>query len=270
MQGKLIVFEGTDGSGKSTQFARLCQRAEAAGIPFQRLVFPQYQEESSALVRLYLGGAFGQKPGDVNAYAAAAFYSVDRYASYKQDWGSYYEQGGLLIADRYTTSNAVHQTSKLPPEQQRPFVDWLFDFEYQKLGLPAPDRVLYLDLPTELSEQMMRRREEATHTHADIHEQDEAYLRSCRESAARGLVRLAAHPLRPGRPDPQYSGHPSGGSGACGGSAAVKKGRNAAASRPGSAEPYGTCLSLCPSAGAAGVAAAAALVLSAAAAAEHQ
>ena len=102
-----------------------------------------------------------------------------------QDWGSYYEQGGLLIADRYTTSNAVHQTSKLPPEQQRPFVDWLFDFEYQKLGLPAPDRVLYLDLPTELSEQMMRRREEATHTHADIHEQDEAYLRSCRESAAR-------------------------------------------------------------------------------------
>ena len=128
---------------------------------------------------------FGQKPGDVNAYAAASFYSVDRYASYKQDWGSYYEQGGLLIADRYTTSNAVHQTSKLPPEQQRPFVDWLFDFEYQKLGLPAPDRVLYLDLPTELSEQMMRRREAATHTHADIHEQDEAYLRSCRESAAR-------------------------------------------------------------------------------------
>lgn len=131
------------------------------------------------------GRGLRPEAGDVNAYAAAAFYSVDRYASYKQDWGSYYEQGGLLIADRYTTSNAVHQTSKLPPEQQRPFVDWLFDFEYQKLGLPAPDRVLYLDLPTELSEQMMRRREEATHTHADIHEQDEAYLRSCRESATR-------------------------------------------------------------------------------------
>ena len=109
MQGKLIVFEGTDGSGKATQSELLCQE----------LTFPRYQEESSALVRLYLGGAFGQKPGDVNAYAAASFYSVDRYASYKQDWGSYYEQGGLLIADRYTTSNAVHQTSKLPPEQQR-------------------------------------------------------------------------------------------------------------------------------------------------------
>lgn len=185
MQGKLIVFEGTDGSGKATQSELLCQELTRRGIPYRKLTFPRYQEESSALVRLYLGGAFGQKPGDVNAYAAASFYSVDRYASYKQDWGSYYEQGGLLIADRYTTSNAVHQTSKLPPEQQRPFVDWLFDFEYQKLGLPAPDRVLYLDLPTELSEQMMPRREEATHTHADIHEQDEAYLRSCRESAAR-------------------------------------------------------------------------------------
>ncbi len=190
--------------------------ADPAGRSLPQADLPRYQEESSALVRLYLGGAFGQKPGDVNAYAAAAFYSVDRYASYKQDWGSYYEQGGLLIADRYTTSNAVHQTSKLPPEQQRPFVDWLFDFEYQKLGLPAPDRVLYLDLPTELSEQMMRSREAATGTHADIHEQDEAYLRAPagRAPPVGGLVRLAAHPLRPGRPDPQYSGHPSGGSGA--------------------------------------------------------
>ena len=185
MNGKLIVFEGTDGSGKSTQFQKLCDRLDGMGRGYRRLVFPQYDQPSSALIRMYLGGEFGTHPQDVSPYAASAFYAVDRYASYKQDWGSYYEQGGLLIADRYTTSNAVHQTSKLPPEQQRPFVDWLFDFEYQKLGLPAPDRVLYLDLPTELSEQMMRRREEATHTHADIHEQDEAYLRSCRESAAR-------------------------------------------------------------------------------------
>ena len=185
MSGKLIVFEGTDGSGKSTQFRLTCQALKERRADFGTMVFPRYQEESSALVRLYLGGAFGTHPSDVNAYAASTFYAVDRYAGYKQDWGGYYEGGGLMVADRYTTSNAVHQTSKLPPEQQRPFVDWLFDFEYQKLGLPAPDRVLYLDLPTELSEQMMRRREEATHTHADIHEQDEAYLRSCRESAAR-------------------------------------------------------------------------------------
>lgn len=184
MRGKLIVFEGTDGSGKATQTGLLCQALEQRGIPFRRLEFPRYQEESSALLRLYLSGAFGTDPSDVNAYAAATFYSVDRYASYKQDWGPYYEQGGLLIADRYTTSNAVHQTPKLPKEQQLAFLDWLYDFEYRKLGLPAPDRVLYLDLPTELSEQMLRRREQATHTSADIHERDAAYLRACRESAA--------------------------------------------------------------------------------------
>ena len=183
MSGKLIVFEGTDGSGKATQTALLCRELETRGVPFRKLEFPRYGEESSALLRLYLNGAFGTDPADVNAYAAATFYSVDRFASYKQDWGGWYEQGGLVIADRYTTSNAVHQTSKLPREQQRAFLDWLFDFEYRKLGLPEPDRVLYLDVPTELSEQMMRRREHQTGTKADIHEQDDAYLRQCRENA---------------------------------------------------------------------------------------
>ena len=183
MQGRLIVFEGTDGSGKATQTALLCQTLAERGIPFRRLEFPRYREESSALIRLYLAGAFGNKPEDVNAYAASTFYSVDRYASYRQDWGPFYENGGLVIADRYTTSNAVHQTPKLPPEQREQFLDWLFDFEYRLLGLPRPSRVVYLDVPTELSEQMMRRREQQTHTTADIHEQDEAYLRACRESA---------------------------------------------------------------------------------------
>ena len=158
--------------------------SDRRGIPYRRLEFPRYSEDSSALIRLYLGGAFGSDPGDVNAYAAASFYAVDRYASYKQDWGAFYESGGLVIADRYTTSNAVHQTSKLPAGERRAFLDWLFDYEYGKLGLPAPTRVLYLDMPTELTEQMMRRREQQTHTHADIHEQNDAYLRACRENAA--------------------------------------------------------------------------------------
>ena len=184
MQGRLIVFEGTDGSGKATQTALLCKELDRRGVPYRKLEFPRYKEESSALIRLYLAGAFGEHPEDVNAYAAATFYSVDRFASYRQDWGTFYESGGLIVADRYTTSNAVHQTPKLPKEERRKFLDWLFDFEYRKLGLPEPDRVLYLDVPTELSEQMMRRREQLTHTTADIHERDEAYLRSCRESAA--------------------------------------------------------------------------------------
>ena len=184
MSGRLIVFEGTDGSGKATQTELLCRELDRRGIPYKKLTFPRYDQESSALIRLYLGGAFGSKPDDVNAYAAATFYAVDRYASYKQDWGAFYEAGGLLIADRYTTSNAVHQTVKLPVEERRAFLDWLFDFEYRMLGLPKPTRVLYLDIPTDLTEQMMRRREHETHTKADIHEQDDAYLRHCRENAA--------------------------------------------------------------------------------------
>lgn len=182
--GTLIVFEGTDGSGKATQTAMLCAALEKRGVTFKKLEFPRYTEESSALIRLYLGGAFGKKADDVNGYAAAMFYAADRYASYKQDWGTFYEAGGLVIADRYTTSNAVHQTSKLPPEKRGAFLDWLFDFEYRLLGLPKPDRVLYLDLPTEVTEQLMRRREADTHSHADIHEQDGDYLRRCRENAA--------------------------------------------------------------------------------------
>ena len=183
MQGKLIVFEGTDGSGKATQSRLLCEELTRRGIPFRKLEFPRYQEESSALIRLYLGGAFGDKPGDVNAYAASVFYSVDRYASYKQDWGKYYEAGGLLIADRYTTSNAVHQAGKLPDGEREKYLDWLFGFEYGLLGLPEPSLVFYLDVPTELTEKMMREREQATNTKADIHERNDKYLHQCREVA---------------------------------------------------------------------------------------
>lgn len=178
--GKLIVLEGTDGSGKSTQFSLLTKRLASENRAFQRLVFPQYSEESSALIRMYLGGEFGSSPSDVNAYAASAFYAVDRYASYKKVWGQWYEQGGLVVSDRYTTSNAVHQASKEPEEKRADFLKWLYDFEYGKLGLPKPDLVLYLDVPTDFTEQMMRRREADTHTQADIHEQDHEYLATCR------------------------------------------------------------------------------------------
>ena len=178
--GKLIVIEGTDGSGKSTQFRLLTQRVEAEGREFRKLVFPQYAEESSALIRMYLGGQFGDKPSDVNAYAASAFYAVDRYASYKKVWGDWYENGGLVLSDRYTTSNAVHQASKEPQENRGEFLRWLYEFEYDKLGLPRPDLTIYLDVPTEYTEQLMRNREAATGTSADIHEQDMEYLATCR------------------------------------------------------------------------------------------
>lgn len=179
--GKLIVLEGTDGSGKSTQFRRLTARLERENRRFEKLVFPQYSEPSSALIRMYLGGEFGTHPSDVNAYAASVFFSVDRYASFQKVWGDYYRQGGLVISDRYTTSNAVHQASKEPEKTRQDFLAWLYDFEYDKLGLPRPDLVLYLDVPTGFTQELMRRREAATHTHADIHEQDAAYLATCRE-----------------------------------------------------------------------------------------
>lgn len=183
MKGKLIVLEGTDGSGKSTQFSLLCRRMEAEGRAFQRLIFPQYQEESSALLRMYLHGEFGSHPSDVNAYAASTFYAVDRYASYKKVWGRAYEEGALILSDRYTTSNAVHQTGKLPQQDWPAFLDWLSDFEYGKLGLPEPDLVFYLDMPTEQAVAMLRRREGETHTQGDIHEVDTAYLAQCRRVA---------------------------------------------------------------------------------------
>ncbi len=179
--GKLIVIEGTDGSGKSTQFRLLSQRLEQEGREFKHIVFPRYDQESSALIRMYLGGQFGSKPSDVNAYAASSFYAVDRFASYKMDWGSWYEAGGLVLSDRYTTSNAVHQTSKLPEGAQEAYLHWLYDFEYGKLGLPRPDLTIYLDVPTDFTEKMLRSREASTNTQADIHEQDMQYLATCRK-----------------------------------------------------------------------------------------
>lgn len=183
MSGKLIVFEGTDGSGKATQSRLLCSCLEAEGIPFRKIDFPRYGKPSAAMVQEYLNGNLGKKPSDVNAYAASMFFSMDRYASYKQDWGDFYEAGGLVVADRYTTSNAVHQASKLLKSERKEYLDWLFELEYGKLGLPKPDLVIYLDMPTEITEQMMRQREQATGTHADIHEQDETYLKNCRANA---------------------------------------------------------------------------------------
>lgn len=180
--GKLIVFEGTDGSGKSTQFSLLTNRLKNEGTDFRTIVFPQYSEDSSALIRMYLGGEFGKRPADVNAYAASTFYAVDRYASYHKVWGEYYRKGGLILSDRYTTSNAVHQASKEPDKSRREFFAWLYDLEYKHMELPVPDLVIYLDVPTQITEQLMRRREQSTHTHADIHEQNMDYLRLCRKT----------------------------------------------------------------------------------------
>lgn len=190
MKGKLIVFEGIDGSGKSTQFKLLTERLEKEGLPFHKLVFPRYKESSSSLLRSYLSGDFGSKPSDVNAYAASTFFFVDRFASYKTDWGEFYDNGGLIICDRYTTSNAIHQGAKLPENELNNFLDWLYDFEFRLMELPRPDVVLYMNVDLETSLRQMKARQSATNTKGDIHETDSDYLAACLRTGKIAAERL--------------------------------------------------------------------------------
>lgn len=182
-RGRLIVLEGLDGSGKATQAKRLAGALAKMGLPVRGITFPDYGSDSSALVRMYLAGEFGSHPGDVNAYAASAFYAVDRYAGFKKDWGGFYQNGGILVADRYTTSNAVHQCAKLPREEWDGFLDWLFHFEYLQLGIPAPDLVLYLRLDPEVSQKLLAARYAGDESKKDIHERDTEYLARSRAAA---------------------------------------------------------------------------------------
>ena len=175
-KGKLIVLEGIDGSGKSAQYRRICEKLKRDGVAYDHIVFPRYDKDSSALIRMYLSGQFGSNPNDVNAYTASTFFAVDRFASYVQDWGEKYRTGSFILSDRYTTSNAIHQGCKLPDGELNDFFAWLSDLEYGKMGLPRPDLVIYLDVSIELSLARMRRRQLKTHTTGDIHEQDVAYL----------------------------------------------------------------------------------------------
>ena len=181
--GKLIIFEGLDGSGKGTQTELACQILRQKGYDPLKITFPDYESESSALVKMYLSGQFGQKPDDVNAYAASTFYAVDRYASYKTSWGAAYRSNSLIISDRYTTSNAVHQCSKLPPMHWDGFLEWLFDFEYKKLGLPAPDAVIYLAVDPDVSQRLIAERYNGDQTKMDIQEKDTEYLARSRAAA---------------------------------------------------------------------------------------
>lgn len=180
MSQHLIVIEGTDGSGKSTQAQLTCEALQAAGVDFKRLTFPRYQDDSSMLVRMYLRGDFGSHPEDVNPYAASTFYAADRYASYMTDWKSDWEAQRVIFCDRYTTSNAVHQSSKLPEDQLADFTKWLFDYEYHLLGIPAPTCVIFLDMPPEVSFRMLQKRQGES---GDIHELDHEYLIRCHDRA---------------------------------------------------------------------------------------
>ena len=186
---KLIVIEGLDGSGKATQAKLLASALAQREIRVREVSFPDYDSSSSALVKMYLGGEFGDRPGDVNAYAASTFFAVDRYASFKKDWWRDYAEG-VIISDRYTTSNAVHQCSKLDEEYWDAFLDWLFDLEYDKMGIPTPDLVVYLRVDPVVSQELMMTRYEGHAEKKDIHEKNLAYLRRCQKAAEYCAQRL--------------------------------------------------------------------------------
>ncbi len=178
-KGRLIIIEAGDGCGKATQTEALFRRLCAEGREVRKITFPDYQSPSSALIKMYLGGEFGKQAGDVNAFAASAFYAVDRYASFKKDWGEFYRRGGIIIADRYVTSNMAHQAVKLTDAEEREtFLAWLWDLEFVKFGLPLPDLVIFLDLPPGFSRRLRELRAQ-TEAREDIHELDEAYLSAC-------------------------------------------------------------------------------------------
>lgn len=193
--GKLIVIEGLDGSGKATQTQLLHQSLLQQGINAQKVSFPNYESDSSALVRMYLNGDFGKNAGDVNAWAASSFYAVDRYASYHTSWRGFYEGGGTVLADRYTTSNAIHQCAKLPKQQWEEYISWLEDFEYTKLAIPAPSLVVYLDVEPEVSQSLLTQRY-GGEDKKDIHEKDLEYLLLCREAAQWCAARLGWHTVK--------------------------------------------------------------------------
>ena len=182
--GKLIVIEGLDGCGKTTQVNLLPEKLKCLGFDSKLISFPDYSDPSSTLVRMYLGGEFGDKPDAVNGYAASLFYAVDRYASYKRHWADYYENGGIVVSGRYVESNAYHQMSKLPESEWECYLDWLYETEYEKTAIPRPDAVIFLDMPVEVSTKMVESRYSGDESKKDIHEKDREYLLACRKAAS--------------------------------------------------------------------------------------
>lgn len=183
MAGKFIVIEGLDGSGKATQTEILRKYLESKGEKVKKLTFPDYDNDSSALVKMYLGGEFGSSPDDVNAYAASAFYTVDRIASYLKFWKDDYKDGKYILADRYSTSNIIYQMSKLPENERDGFIEFQEDFEYNKINVPKPDLVIYLDVEPDVSQKLLSGRYSGDESKKDLHEKNLDFLNECRKSA---------------------------------------------------------------------------------------
>lgn len=184
--GKLFVIDGTDGSGKQTQFQKLQERLKKENIDYKTVSFPNYESESSALVKMYLSGEFGKNAKEVSPYIASTFYAADRYATFQTGYKEYYENGGIILADRYTTANMVHQAGKITdPEEREKFLNWLWDFEFNLYKLPEPIKVFFLNMPVEKSLELIKNRENkfSHETQKDIHESDINHLKDAYNAA---------------------------------------------------------------------------------------
>ena len=177
--GKLFVIDGTDGSGKQTQFNKLAERLEKENIKFKKISFPNYDSPSSSLVKMYLDGEFGENAKDISPYIASTVYAADRYATYKKNLEEFYKNGGIILADRYTTANMVHQAGKISNKEEREkFLNWLWDFEFNLYGIPVPTKCFFLNMPPEYAWKLMEKREnKITHElKKDIHERDKQHI----------------------------------------------------------------------------------------------
>lgn len=187
----LIVIDGLDGSGKSTQLQIADEYLKKRGYNVKIISFPNYESESSALVKMYLNGEFSSDPNEINAYAASSFYAVDRYASYIKYWKNDYNNGCIILAARYVSSNALHQMSKLGEEEWDDYLNWLYDYEHDKLGLPKADKVIFLDMPIEVSQKLLSLRYNGNESKKDIHESHTNYLLNCRKAALYAAKKLS-------------------------------------------------------------------------------
>ena len=186
--GKLFVIDGTDGSGKQTQLEKLKQRLTQEKIEFKSVSFPNYESPSSSLVKIYLNGELSEDPKEISPYIASTFYAADRYITFKKEYEEYYKNGGIIIADRYTTSNMVHQAGKIKDDKEREkFLNWLWDFEFNLYGLPIPTEVFFLNMPTEYALKLMENRKNkiTKEEKKDIHERNQEHMKDAYNEACK-------------------------------------------------------------------------------------
>lgn len=179
-KGKLIVIDGTDGSGKATQTKLLANRLEKAGYKVRIEDFPQYGQKSAGPVEDYLVGIYG-KADELGAYVPSVFYAVDRFAA-SERIRKHLKQGFIVISNRYVTANMAHQGGKIKnPKHREKYFKWITDLEYVFFKIPKPDLNVILHLPPEVSLKLVRKRGPQYYIGSkkrDVHERDIYHLRA--------------------------------------------------------------------------------------------